>query len=368
MFVRHAIPAAIVDEGPPRSRPRAEEGYADRRERPTRDRHDRREEERGQARRPPAQQTSGKAVAALICGVLTFCVPVLMSIPAVVLGFLALGNIQRSGGRLTGKGLAITGLVLALVGNASLVPIWLFGVPMFQRGFEGPARVHTSNNLKQIALAFHSYNDAFRQFPPAVVYDKTGRPLYSWRVLLLPFIEQDAMYKQFKLDEPWDSPNNIRFVNMMPPTYAHPRLASGKDPTLCYFQVFDGPASGKRPGALFMSKAQPRLPFGNAGPLNLTRGNDSTAINRIIDGTSNTILVAEAADGVPWSKPADLPFEPDQPLPKLGGHFSGGFWVAMADGSVRFIDSRRTSDQTLRIAIMSDDGQVLPPDFDQFDR
>src|SRR5262249_21734482 len=69
-------------------------------------------------------------------------------------------------------------------------------------------RMQSTNNLKQIALAMHSYHDTMGRFPPAIVRDKEGKPLYSWRVLLLPYLEQQNLYNQFKLDEPWDSEHN----------------------------------------------------------------------------------------------------------------------------------------------------------------
>jgi hypothetical protein len=330
-----------------------------------RDRRGEEEEDLEVPRRARATQTSGQAIAALLCGILSFCLPVLLGIPALILGFLALGNINRSGGRLTGGGLAITGIVLGIVGSIGgvLLQIALL-VPAVQQVRQAAAKTDCANNLKQITLAFHGYNDNFRTLPPAVVYDANGRPLYSWRVLLLPYLEQMTLYKQFRLDEPWDSPNNIRFVQMMPPVYAHSGVGAGKDPKLCYFQVFDGPSGDQRPRAIFASRTKKRKPLALPGlPEPLSRSDHDLSINRVIDGTSNTILVAEAADGVPWTKPADLVYEPDRPLPGLGGHFANGFWVGMADGSVRFIDPRRVREPTLRAAVTADDGQVLGPEW-----
>jgi hypothetical protein len=82
------------------------------------------------------------------------------------------------------------------------------------------------------------------------------------------------------------------------------------------------------------------------------------------DGTSNTIMLVEAAGAVPWTKPDDLPFDPDptKPLPKLGGHFRGGFNAALCDGATHFI-RKTVSDMTLRAAITRDGGEVLGPDF-----
>src|SRR5437660_7519890 len=88
----------------------------------------------------------------------------------------------------------------------------------------------------------HNYHDTHGRLPPAVVYGKDGTPLYSWRVLILPFIEQEALYKEFHLDEPWDSPHNVRLVERMPHVYGLPprKAAKMKVPsghTICHVFV-----------------------------------------------------------------------------------------------------------------------------------
>src|SRR5882672_4340583 len=69
-----------------------------------------------------------------------------------------------------------------------------------------------SNDLKQLALAMHNYHSAYGQLPPAAVRDKNGKLLLSWRVLILPYIEQDNLFKEFKLEEPWDSDHNKKLI------------------------------------------------------------------------------------------------------------------------------------------------------------
>jgi len=81
-------------------------------------------------------------------------------------------------------------------------------------------RGQSNNNLKQIAIAFHQYHDTYKSLPLHAIYSKDGKtPLLSWRVAILPFIEQDALYKQFKLDEPWDSEHNKKLIPLMPRIY-----------------------------------------------------------------------------------------------------------------------------------------------------
>ena len=170
------------------------------------------------------------------------------------------------------------------------------------------ARTQSANNLKQIALAFHIGADANGEFPRDIT-DKNGKPLLSWRVAILPYIEQAALYKQFKLDEPWDSANNKPLSEIVIKVYTAPRGKFEKGYTV--YQSFSGD------GALMNGKA---LKF-----------------NQITDGTSNTFMVIEAGEAVPWSKPADVAFDAKKPLPKLGGIFDGDFNVAFCDGSVRFV-------------------------------
>jgi uncharacterized protein (TIGR03067 family) len=173
------------------------------------------------------------------------------------------------------------------------------------------AMVRTANNLKQIGIAIHNYHDAHKYMPAPAIYSKDGKPLLSWRVAILPFIEQDHLFREFKLDEPWDSAHNKKLLARMPAVYAP---ALGKvEPGMTFFQVFNGE------GALF-------------------EGAKKIRITNIKDGTANTVMVVEAASAVPWTKPDDLPFDPkSKDLPKLGGTFSAGFHVLMCDASVHFV-------------------------------
>lgn len=186
-----------------------------------------------------------------------------------------------------------------------------------------------------------NYRDTHGRMPPAVVYGKDGEPLYSWRVLILPFIEQEALLKEFHLDEPWDSPHNIALLPRMPRTYALPPRSAAKvkvPPDHTIMHVF----IGKR--AAFEGSEGLRFP------------------QDFPDGSSNTILLIEAGEPVPWTKPEDLPYDPDQPLPDLRSPFRGGFRVNMADGSMRWV-SRDVSERTLRAAITRNGGEQLGPDW-----
>jgi hypothetical protein len=264
-------------------------------------------------------------------------------------------------------------LVLAIVGGLGLVclvPAILIGllVPAVQKVREAAARIQDANNLKQLSLAVINYSDAHNgQMPPALVYDKDGKPLYSWRVVILPYLEEDALYQQFHLDEPWDSPHNKPLLASMPKVYAEPGKPPA-EPYLTRYQVIDGK------GAIFDSDPRAGLvPFDpRAGNPLVERGLPGLNLRRagtitrypagITDGTSNTILIVEAGDPVPWTKPADLHWDPNGPLPKLGGTRTGGFNAALADGSVRFVQ-KSTSERTIRAAITANAGDVLGSDW-----
>jgi hypothetical protein len=167
------------------------------------------------------------------------------------------------------------------------------------------------NDLKMIGLAMHNFASPREgTFPPAAIY-KDGKPVLSWRVAILPYLDQQALYDKFHLDEPWDSAHNKALLDQMPAIYASTSDA-GAPGHETHYQVFAGP------GTLF-------------------GGDEGTKIADIRDGTAWTIMVAQAARPVPWTKPEDLPFDPEKPLPEVGGLIDGGFCVGFADGSARFI-------------------------------
>lgn len=207
-------------------------------------------------------------------------------------------------------------------------------LPAVARVKPATPKTMAQNNLKQLVLAMHSYAGCHEgRFPPAAVYSKDGRPLLSWRVLLLPFLEEDTLYRKFKLDEPWDSPHNLALLSPMPSIFHIPTeeetsevdVATGETRTVC--QVFTGK------GTAFETRDGPH--FRNDFP----------------NGTSNTILIVHAGKAVPWTKPEDLIYEDGMPLPPLGGVFPDGVHVGMADGTALFIE-REDIDRTIRKGIL----------------
>ncbi len=185
-------------------------------------------------------------------------------------------------------------------------------LPAVQAAREAARRSVCTNNLKQIGLAMHNYHDANGHFPGTIL-SKDGKRLLSWRVAILPYIDQKSLYEKFKRDEPWDSPHNKALLDQMPTTFACPGRPSR--PGMTSYRGFRGD------GAFFQD------------------GNDSK-LDNITDGTANTIMVVEGREDVPWTSPdSDLPFEL-KAAPSLFGAGSphpGGFNALFADGSVRFL-------------------------------
>ena len=199
----------------------------------------------------------------------------------------------------------------------------------------------SENSLKQLVLAFHNYADKNGALPPAVVVGPGGKALYSWRVVLLPYLGQKKLHDEFRLGEAWDGPNNKKLLAKMPKVF-NPVPGDAQKEHKTFYQLFVGPDTaftGRPPNQ------GPRFPA--AFP----------------DGTSNTFLVVEAGEAVPWSAPRDVPFDLGKPAPKLGGLFADGFHVATADGAVHYYKKGRPSERTLRLAITPADGEVLGPDF-----
>ena len=193
------------------------------------------------------------------------------------------------------------------------------------------------NNLKQLSLFIHNYHEGNNAMCPSYLVDKKGKPTLSWRVMALPYVEQDQLFKKFKLDEAWDSDHNMKVFkdHPMPPVF----LNSGDkaEDKATRYRVFTGNGAGW--------DATGRLKFAD-----------------FTDGTSNTVAIATAATAVPWTKPDELEFDPEKEVGKLL-HFRGDRCnIAMFDGSVRAV-KKAVSEKTLKAAVTRGGGEVF--DFDK---
>jgi RNA polymerase sigma factor (sigma-70 family) len=313
-------------------------------------------------------------------------------------------------------------------------------------------------NLKKLASAMHQYVETHHRFPAPAIYGKDGKALLSWRVALLPYLDQDNLYKQFRLNESWDSPHNRKLLVHFPKVYAPPGIRT-RQSFSTFYQVFvsagakpaanrggggrlpggkgagsDGPPGEIAPGSRGSGAGGPpalgggrspgtgeaapsggppggdsgglppgakgegsgfrgagRLPsgFGSIPPgtggaagsgrppgeggdagagagviadLGITaafvKGRQQPFPASITDGTSNTILIVEAGNPVPWTKPEDLHYAADEPLPELGGLFRDVFHAVFADGEVHTL-TKEYDETQLRAAITSNGGEIL---------
>ncbi|MBN1590625.1 MAG: DUF1559 domain-containing protein [Pirellulales bacterium] len=184
-------------------------------------------------------------------------------------------------------------------------------------------RIGSVNQMKQLGLAMHNYASARGHFPPAVLYGPDGKTPYSWRVAILPYIEQQGLYDEYHFDEPWDSPANRKVLAKMPDVFRSPTEPAGST-NACSFALTG-------PGTMF------------EGP----KGIDP---QKVRDGLATTILLVEAKRDVPWTKPEDIPYDPKKPMPKLGGFHDGQINVVFGDGHVTTL-STATREETLRKVI-----------------
>jgi len=243
-----------------------------------------------------------------------------------------------------GIGIVLAILAAVVIGGGCVIGILVaLLLPAVQAAREAGRRSEASNDLKQIVLALHNYHDTYNEFPPPVVTDASGKPLYSWRVVILPFMEQQALYNQFDKSKAWDDPANMTISNTKLDVYQSPSDESLAPNGTNYF-VLVGPDT--------VFPDYPKLP------------KRKMSIAGIPDGTSNTIAIIETK-GIPgsWAAPIDPTF--DSVNLRIGtgpGEIKpvhpGGTQVALADGSVRFL-SQTIDPETLRRLFLRNDGQVI---------
>ncbi len=202
---------------------------------------------------------------------------------------------------------------------------------------EAARRAQCTNNLKQLALAMHIYYDKNNRLPPTAIRDPDGKPLLSWRVAILPYLDQQQLYQQFHLDEPWDSEHNKTLIAKMPKT-----LACTETPEELLAQ---GMTTYLVP----------------TGPDGLFSGPNGPTFREIRDGTSNTIMIVDVGNehAVTWTKPDDLEVDPAQPHKGLSAKHGAGFTAAFADGSVHFLDETIAA-ATLKLLLHPNDGMPIP--------
>jgi type II secretory pathway pseudopilin PulG len=233
-----------------------------------------------------------------------------------------------------GAGALVVVLAIALLGGLCVIGMLVaLLLPAVQSAREAARRMSSMNNLKQISLAMLSYHDVHGAFPPAVVRDANGQPLYSGRVLLLPFMEQKPLYDQWDLTQSWDSPRNLPLAQMTIPAFLDP---SGGAPT------------PGRTDYLFV--------VGTGTAFDESTGRHTMASMR--DGTTNTLFMIDVRNsGVQWAEPRD--FDATNPVALPPGNHPGVTLGAFFDGSVVPLKNDETSPEDVRAFATESGNEVV---------
>jgi hypothetical protein len=208
--------------------------------------------------------------------------------------------------------------------------------PIMKRTSRGAANTQSLNNLKQIGLAEHGYHDEVKHLTLGGTFDAQGNGMHGWQTFLLPYLEQNPLFKKIDFSKPWNDPANADAMATYVPVLLHPLIDDRGKP--------QEPAFSHYPGNSHLLRVQP------------------IKIADIKDGTSNTILAGSAAKNFsPWGSPFNLRD------PALGFHASHGFGspngphvqIVFADGSVRML-STNTSPAVLRALATPNGGETVP--------
>jgi hypothetical protein len=206
--------------------------------------------------------------------------------------------------------------------------------PLLTRVRAKAERDLASRRLNRVLAALLRYESAHKHFPASALYSKGGRPLLSWRVALLPYLGEAALYKEFNLDEPWDSPHNKKLLKKMPEAY--------------------------RPLAPKLAAAQQTTILAPVGEATMFSGRRGLRIVDVPDGVSRTIFLIDADDAhaVEWTRPEDLKYDPKDPFHGLSARYGKVYLVGFVDGSVQFLPAsiRR---ETLRALFTRNGGEAV---------
>jgi hypothetical protein len=199
--------------------------------------------------------------------------------------------------------------------------------------------------------------------PPMYYARSTNALGLSWRVGLLPLIGESDLHGQFKLDEPWDSEHNKKLIDKMPEVLKSPRGDAPAGHT--FYRVFvtrpernTFPRPFPRTAYLPpMTEAEVKAQYANQyGPKLVFLA--PIEPRAMLDGSINTLFFVESPDAIPWTKPDELVYDENDPLPKLGGVYDDGFFAVSASGAVVFVP-KGTEEKTLRALITSNVGETI---------
>ena len=228
--------------------------------------------------------------------------------------------------------------VWGCLGIFCILAVWVaLLLPMRRSAGPSAYRMMCGNNLKQIGLALHLYAEQYGSLPPAHTIDAEGKPLHSWRTLILPFMEQEPLYNRIDLSKPWDDPANKVAFAAATPGYMCPSV-NCPDTHTVYMAV-------AVPGGCF-------------------KPTESRKLSEITDSHSSTLMVIEVDEkqAVHWMSPTDsvdLTF----PRPDKGASLphQRGFQAAFVDFSVHYLRGD-IKPETIR-ALITIDGKDEPGEY-----
>ena len=240
--------------------------------------------------------------------------------------------------------------VVGLVNRGLRIGVWILGVMLFLVGisvieetvrYTHPRRASCMNQLKQIVLALQHYEAVHGCFPPACRTDAKGKPMHSWRVLILPYLELKPLYDTYRFDEPWDGPNNRKLAKPL--------------------SLYQCPSASDKERTAGMTNY-----VAVVGPGTMWDKPQGVKQSDVADGLSNTILVVELADSdIHWMEPRDLDIrslpKKINLLPGISSKHVRGACVALADGSVRFLNEE-TAAATLEALLTRNGGEAVDLD------
>jgi prepilin-type processing-associated H-X9-DG protein len=254
---------------------------------------------------------------------------------------LSPGGVVPAPSRITTTAVIVIAAVVLGVAVLAAGIVAAFLLPRVSPGaLESEHRARCVSNLQQIALAMQQYEAANGCFPPAYIADKHGKPMHSWRVLLLPYLEQQDLYDRYRFGEPWNSSNNRAVTDLAIGLFQCPSQPDAKEPITNYMMV--------------------------VGPHTISSGSESRQIAEITDGLANTIMLVEVADSATWwAEPEDLHFDKlhftinGSKRQGISSYHPHGANVAFCDGSVRLLKDS-TNPQLVKAMLTIDGGETVP--------
>lgn len=210
------------------------------------------------------------------------------------------------------------------------------------------------NRLRQIGLGMRHYLETNGTFPPAYRVNEESRERCSWRVLMLPSVEEATLADRYDSRQPWDSDDNMRVARDLT------GLKRGDAFCTCPTDTARGP--------LDTSFVMP------VGPGAISDGSRGVRPEGLRDGTSRTILAAELADsGICWTEPRDLKLDEtrykidDPDVPGLRSHHANVVNILLADGSTQSIN-KKIAPQVLKGLFTIAGGEPIPDDLESLIR